>query len=334
MTSKLPIIIAEVGVNHNGKKELLKKFINKVSEANVDFIKFQSFISSNLVVKNSPKAKYQKKIKLSQYEMLKKYELKKSDYDLIFKECKKRKLKPLFSVFDIESLNYLKKYKIKNLKIPSGEITNQPLLEAIGKMKINIFMSTGMSNIDEIKRALNTLKISGTPLNNISVLHCHSDYPSQIKDLNLKNILTLKKILKCKIGYSDHSIGDLGSIVATSLGAYVLEKHITLNKNLSGPDHSSSLDIKDLREFVQKVHNVKIALGNLEIQRSKIEEQNKKIVRKSLVAKKKIKKGDFFSHVNLTCKRPGSGLSPFLLKKLIGSKSKFNFQVDQLIKIK
>tara|TARA_B100000035_G_C21019108_1_gene563273 strand:- start:904 stop:1908 length:1005 start_codon:yes stop_codon:yes gene_type:complete len=334
MKSKLPIIIAEVGVNHNGKKELLKKFINKVSIANVDFIKFQSFTSNNLVIKNSPKAKYQKKIRLTQYEMLKKYELKKSDYDLIFKECKKKKLKPLFSVFDIESLYYLKKYKIKYLKIPSGEITNQPLLEAIGKMKINIFMSTGMSNIDEIKRALNTLKKSGTPSRKITVLHCHSDYPSKIKDLKLLNILTLKKILKCKIGYSDHSTGDLAAIIASSLGAYVIEKHVTLNKNLMGPDHSSSLDIKYLRDFVQRIRKVRIALGNFKIQRSKIEEQNKKIVRKSLVAKKKIKKGDYFSYDNLTCKRPGSGLSPFLFKKLIGLKSKFNFQADQLIRLK
>tara|TARA_Y100000389_G_C17433848_1_gene504314 strand:- start:97 stop:1101 length:1005 start_codon:yes stop_codon:yes gene_type:complete len=334
MKSINPIIIAEVGVNHNGNLNLLNKLIDSVSKTGVDFIKFQAFIADRLVIKNSPKANYQKKIKLSQYDMLKKYELKSKNYDLIFKRCKKKKIKPLFSVFDIESLSLLKKYKIKNIKIPSGEITNEPLLHEIGKMKIKVFLSTGMSSLDEIKRALSTLQSRGTPKKNISILHCHSEYPSIFKDLNLKSMLTLKRIFGCKIGFSDHSIGKLASIVASSLGAEVIEKHVTLKNNLYGPDHSSSLPVKDLKNFVENVRNARIIIGKKKFLRSKVENQNKKIVRKSLVAKKKIKKGETFLQSNLTCKRPGTGLSPYLLKKIIGTKSKFNFGIDQLIKLK
>lgn len=333
MNNKHTKIIAEVGVNHNGNINLLKKLIDKISNSGVDYIKFQAFITDKMVIKKSPKAQYQKKINSSQYEMLKKYELKPKHYDLIFKRCKKKKIKPLFSVFDIESLQFLKKYKIKTIKIGSGEITNEPLLEEIGKMKIKVFLSTGMSKINEIKKAVKTLKANGTSNQNIYILHCHSDYPSALKDLNLNNMLTLEKIFKCKIGFSDHSIGSLASIVASSLGATVIEKHITLNHNFYGPDHSSSLNISDLKNFVKNIKNVNTVLGNKKIKRSMIEEKNKMIVRKSLVANKKIKKGEIFTKLNLTCKRPGIGLSPYLLKKLIGKKSKFDFKENQLIKI-
>lgn len=328
-----PLIIAEVGVNHNGDHKLLKKLIDKISKTGVDYIKFQAFITENLVTKKSPKADYQKKIKLSQYDMLKKYELKLRHYDLIFNRCKKKKIKPLFSIFDLESLKILKKLKVKVIKIGSGEITNEPLLREIGKMKLKVFLSTGMSTVSEIKKAILTLKSSGTRSQNIYILHCHSNYPSSFKDLNLNNMLTLKKKLNCKIGFSDHSIGNLASIVASSLGAEVIEKHVTLNNNLNGPDHLSSLNVKDLKNFVDRIRNVNLILGDKKIRRSKIEEKNKKIVRKSIVAKKKIKKGEIFSHLNLTCKRPGTGLSPFFLKKIIGKKSKYNFLEDQIIKI-
>ena len=334
MKYKYPIIIAEIGVNHNGNKKTLNQLIEKVSSTGVDYIKFQSFITENIVIKKSPKANYQKKIKLSQFDMLKKYELKKKDYDFIYKKCKNKKLKPLFSVFDLESLSFLKKYKIKNIKIPSGEITNEPLLSEIGKLKINVFLSTGMSNTDEIKKALNTLTKNGPKKKNIFILHCHSDYPSKIKDLNIKNMLTLKKKFNCNIGFSDHSIGELASIVASSLGAKVIEKHVTLDNNSYGPDHSSSLEIKKLKSFVQNIHNAQIILGKSVIKRSKIENLNKKIVRKSLVAKKVIKKGEIFSKSNIAFKRPGTGLSPYLFKKIIGYKSKFNFKVDEFIRLK
>lgn len=334
MKSIDPIIIAEAGVNHNGNSNLIIKLINSVSKTGVDFIKFQAFIADRLVIKKSPKANYQKKIKLSQYEMLKKYELKLKHYELIHKKCKKKKIRPLFSVFDIESLNILKKYRLKNIKIPSGEITNEPLLREIGKMKIRVFLSTGMSSIDEIKRALSTLQSGGTSKKNIFILHCHSEYPSNFEDLNLRSMLILKKIFGCKIGFSDHSIGKLASVVASSLGADVIEKHVTLNNNLHGPDHSSSLPVKDLKDFVENVKNAKVILGKEKFQRTYIEDQNKKIVRKSLVAKKVIKKGELFLESNLACKRPGTGLSPYLLKRIIGKKSRFNFNIDQLIKLK
>lgn len=329
-----PIIIAEVGVNHNGSIKLLSSLIKKISKTDVDFIKFQAFIASKTVIKKSPKAKYQKKIKLSQYEMLKKYQLSSKHFDLIHKKCKNNSLNPLFSVFDIESLFFLKKYKIKNIKIPSGEITNIPLLKQIGKMKIKVFLSTGMSSINEIQKALTTLIKYGTSRRNIFIFHCHSDYPSRISDLNLLNILSFKKKFKCKIGFSDHSVGELASIVAVSLGAEVIEKHVTLSNKLNGPDHSSSLEVKSLNKFVKNIRNVKKSLGNIKLKRSIAENQNKKIVRKSIVAKKEIKKGEFFSENNLTCKRPGVGVSPYFYEKIIGKKSKFNFRADQLIRLK
>jgi len=334
MKNSNPMIIAEVGVNHNGSKKLLRQIIKKVSDTGVNYIKFQAFITENIVIKKSPKANYQKKIKSSQFNMLKKYELNLSDYDLIHKTCKKKGLKPLFSVFDIDSLNFLKKYKINTIKIPSGEITNKPLLREIGKLKLNIILSTGMSTIKEIKNAIDTLIKNGSSRKRISILHCHSNYPSKFIDLNLNNILTLKKKFKCKVGFSDHSLGGIASIVATSLGAQVIEKHITLDNNLYGPDHSSSLEIKKLKNFVKNIRNTKIILGKNKIKRTNIENLNKKIVRKSLVAKKNIKKGEVFSKINITSKRPGTGLSPFLYDKVIGLKSKFNFKTDQLIRIK
>ncbi len=333
MKNKYPKVIAEVGVNHNGNINLLNKLIDRISKSGVDYIKFQAFKTDKLVIKKSPKAEYQKKINLSQYAMLKKYELKSKHYDLIFKRCKNKKIKPLFSVFDIESLHLLKKYNIKIVKIGSGEITNEPLLEEIGKMRLKVFLSTGMSKINEIKKAIKTLNVSGTSNQNIHILHCHSDYPSSFKDLNLNNILTLKKIFKCKIGFSDHSIGSLASIVASSLGASVIEKHVTLSQNLYGPDHSSSLNVYELKNFVESIKSVNEILGEKKIKRSSIEEKNKMIVRKSLVANKEIKKGEIFTRFNLTCKRPGTGLSPYFLKKLIGKKSKFHFKENQLIKI-
>ncbi|MBD1134919.1 N-acetylneuraminate synthase family protein [Pelagibacterales bacterium SAG-MED47] len=334
MKNSNPIIIAEVGVNHNGSKKLLRQIIKKVSNTGVNYIKFQAFITENIVIKNSPKANYQRKIKSSQFNMLKKYELNFSDYDLIHKTCKKKRLKPLFSVFDIDSLNFLKKYKIDTIKIPSGEITNKPLLSEIGKLKLKIILSTGMSTIKEIKNAIDTLIKNGSSRKKISILHCHSNYPSKFVDLNLNNILTFKKKFKCKVGFSDHSLGGLASIVAASLGAQVIEKHITLDNKLYGPDHSSSLEIKKLKGFVKNIRNTKIILGKNKIKRTNIENLNKKIVRKSLVAKKNIKKGEVFSKINITSKRPGTGLSPFLYDKVLGLKSKFNFKTDQLIRIK
>jgi N,N'-diacetyllegionaminate synthase len=335
MKMKSPIVIAEVGVNHNGNFKLLSKIIEETSKTDVDFIKFQAFIADQTTIKNSPKAKYQNKVKMSQYDMLKKYELKSKHFDIIYKKCSENNLKPLFSVFDIESLNNLKKYKIKNIKIPSGEITNLPLIKKVGKMKINVFLSTGMSTIKEIKKALLTLTNNGTPRKKIYLFHCHSDYPSKIDDLNLLNILTFKKTFNCKIGFSDHTIGELASIVAVSIGAEVIEKHITLSNKYYGPDHSSSLEVKKLNNFVQNLRNIKKTLGtNSKLKRSIAEIQNKKIVRKSIVAKKEIKKGEFFSEKNITCKRPGIGISPIFYESFLGKKSKYKFKKDQFIKFK
>ena len=327
------ILIAEIGVNHNGNIKILNNLIKKISEARVDFVKFQAFKAENIVTNNAPKANYQKKIKLSQFEMLKKYELNSQLLERIHKTCKHNKIKPLFSIFDLESLANLKKYGHDYYKIPSGEITNLPLLKEVGKLNKKIFLSTGMSSLKEIKNAVKILIKSGTKNKNLFILHCHSDYPSRFEDLNLKRIKKLKSIFNNSIGYSDHSIGSEASIAAVALGAKVIEKHVTLKTNMKGPDHSSSLPIADLTNFIQKIRNIEKSIGTSDFKRSKIENKNKLIVRKSLVAKLDIKKGEKFTYANLTCKRPGSGISPIFWNRAINKKAKINFKKDDLIEL-
>lgn len=326
-------IIVEIGVNFNGSFKILKKMIKLISKTKVDFVKFQLFKTNYMCTRKAPLAMYQKKQKQNQYNMLKKYEI--SD-DLLFKiitYCKRHKIKPLFSVFDIPSFHNLLKYKPVYLKIPSGEITNFPLLEAISKKKIKIIISTGMSTNQEIKEALKILLKGKIKKTDICILHCHSDYPSRLRDLNLSRIPMLKEKFKCKVGFSDHSIGFLASIVGVSLGAEVIEKHVTLDRKMIGPDHKASLEIKHLKEFVSQIKSVQIIKGKNTNKRSKIEEKNKKVVRKSIVALKSIKKGEKFNIENISCKRPGTGISAKYFKNLLNKKASKNFRVNQMITI-
>jgi N,N'-diacetyllegionaminate synthase len=265
--------------------------------------------------------------------MLKRYELNKRLLDQIHKSCKKNRIKPLFSVFDLESLSKLKKYRYSYLKIPSGEITNYPLLKEIGKLKKKIFLSTGMATLKEIKYALETLIKFGTKNKDIFILHCHSDYPSRFRDLNLIRIKKLNTYFPNTIGYSDHSIGSEATIAAVALGAKVIEKHVTLKTSMIGPDHSSSLPISHLNNLISSIRNIEKALGTNDFKRSKSENKNKFIVRKSLVANTDIKKGDKFSMMNLTCKRPGNGISPVFWNKVLNKRAKINFNKDDLIKL-
>ena len=327
------IFIAEIGVNHNGSIKILSNLIKKISKARVDFVKFQAFKAESTVTRNAPKANYQKKIKLSQFEMLKKYELNSKLLDQIHKTCKKNKIKPLFSIFDLESLANLKKYRHEYFKIPSGEITNYPLLKEVGKLNKKIFLSTGMSSLQEIKNAVKILINNGTKNKNLFILHCHSDYPSRFEDLNLIRIKKLQSFFDNNIGYSDHSIGSEASIAAVALGAKVIEKHVTLNTSMKGPDHSSSLPIVDLINLIKGIRNIEKSIGTSDFKRSKIENKNKLMVRKSLVAKSDIKKGEKFTTTNLTCKRPGSGISPIFWNKVLNKKAKINFNKDDLIKL-
>jgi N,N'-diacetyllegionaminate synthase len=327
-------IIAEAGINHNGSISQAIKLIKKASEANADFIKFQIFKSENVATLKAKKSSYQKinsKDNETQLKMIKKFELKFDDFKKLKKECKKNKINFLCSPFDIESAKFLKKLDEKIIKIPSGEITNFPLLVEIGKMKKKIILSTGMSNISEIKKALKILIENGTKRDDISILHCITAYPTPLKEVNLGAINNLKKKFNINVGFSDHTKGIEIPIAAVAIGAQIIEKHITLDKNLKGPDHKSSLNPEEFKRMVSYIRNTELTIKNYSKKTQFSEQENKKIVRKSIVAKKFIKKGEFFSKDNLTVKRPGYGKSPMKWLKIIGKKAKKNYEQDEFI---
>ena len=337
INDKRTFIIAEAGVNHNGSIKKALKLIDVAKLSGANAIKFQTFKAENLTTDYAPKAEYQKYKSLkneTQFQMLKKLELTDAMHKACFKECKKKKIIFISSAFDIESLCYLKKFKLSYFKVPSGEITNIPYLEVLGKFRKKIILSTGMSNISEIKKALKTLTINGTKKNNITLMQCTSAYPAPYDEINLNTIVTLRDIFKLNIGFSDHSLGVQASLAAVALGAKVIEKHITLSKKLKGPDHRASLDPKEFKFMVQGIRIVEKSLGSKIKKVTKSEKKNIYIVRKSIVASTKIKKNEKFSNFNITCKRPGTGISPLFLKKLIGKKSIKNFNKNELIRIK
>lgn len=327
-------IIAEAGVNHNGQLSKAKKMIEIAAKSGADYIKFQIFSANNLATKKSIKAKYVKKnmkSKISNFQMLKKLEFSFTKFQILKKLCKKNNINFLLSPFSIEDVKLIKRMNLSTIKIPSGEINNIPFLRFIGSLKKKIIMSTGMSNIFEIKRAIDTLTKSGTNKKKITLLQCNTEYPTPYRDVNLLGIKFLKNKFNVKVGYSDHTIGYEASIAAVALGAEVIEKHFTLNKNLPGPDHKSSLNYEELKKMIFFIRNVEKALGKYEKKITKSEKKNLKIVRKSIVTIKKIKKGDKFTISNLSVKRPGTGISPVFWDKLIGKKAKKNYQSDKLI---
>lgn len=330
-------IIAEVGVNHNGSLKKALKLIDIAVSAGVNAIKFQTFKAENIATDYAPKAEYQKSKaikKETQFQMLKKLEFTDVMHKACFNKCKKKKIIFISSAFDIESLNYLKKFKLSHFKVPSGEITNIPYLEVLGKFRKKVILSTGMSNIYEIKKAIKTLTTNGTKKKDITLMQCTSAYPAPYDEINLNTIATLRNKFKLDIGFSDHSLGFQASIAAVALGAKVVEKHLTLSKNLKGPDHGASLDPKEFKLMVQSIKIVEKTLGNKIKKITKSEKKNINIVRKSIVASTKIKKNEKFSKLNVTCKRPGTGISPLFFKKIIGKKSMRNFDKDDLIIIK
>lgn len=329
-------IIAEIGVNHNGSIKKALALILQAKKAGADVAKFQLFQASSLVTKNAPKAKYQKTYKndnQKQFDLIKKLELSYKDFFKIKNFCKTKKIEFMVSVFDEYSLNFLKKLKLKIIKIPSGEITNYPLLQKIGKLKKEIILSTGMSNYIEISEAIKILVTNGTKKNKITVLQCNTSYPTPLADVNLSIMNEIKKKFKVKIGFSDHTNGIEIPIAAVALGAKVIEKHFTLNKNDAGPDHRASLEPQKFEEMVHLIKNVELALGNKIKKITKSEISNLLVCRKSIVAKRKIQKGEKFSENNLTTKRPAKGMSPMKWKNIIGKKSKKIFKKDDYIKI-
>jgi len=327
-------IIAEAGVNHNGSIDIAKKLIDAAVASGADAVKFQTFKAENLATKYAKKANYQKNLtnqKESQFDMLKKLELSKEMHTELINYSKIKAIKFLSSPFDFESIELLKDLGLKIFKIPSGEITNLPYLRHIGKLNKKIILSTGMSNIDEVKTALDILINSGTKKTNIIVLHANTEYPTPMEDVNLKAMLTIGKELEVNFGYSDHTLGIEVDIAAVAMGAKCIEKHFTLSCNMKGPDHKASLEPDQLKEMVKAIRNIERALGSNIKKPSKSELPNIQIARKSIVAKTKIKKGDILRENNITVKRPGGGISPMKWDNVVGTKATKDYNEDELI---
>lgn len=330
-------VIAEAGINHKGDFKIAKKFILAAKKCGADAIKFQSYISDQVVTKKLDLANYQKRNNknknIKMLNLIKKYELSQIKQKKLFNFAKKNKIDFLSSAFDLNSLDFLiKVLKLKILKIPSGEITNFPYLKEVAKAKKYVVLSTGMSNFLEIKKTLKVLTSHGLKKNKITLLHCNTAYPTPFKNVNLNVLKKIKNKFKTNIGYSDHTLGIEVSIAAVALGARVIEKHFTLNKNWEGPDQKASLDVKELNTMIKAIRNIDVSKGNSIKCITQSEKQNVFFARKSIVAKKNIIKGERFSEKNLTVKRPGNGISPMKWNSIIKKKSKFNFKKDDQIK--
>lgn len=334
---KRTLIIAEAGVNHNGDIAKAKALIDKGAEAGVDYVKFQTFKAGNLVTKQAKRAAYQDKNTQdndSQYEMLKKLELSQKDHQELIDYCTQKGVKFLSTGFDFESLEFLAGLGITIAKVPSGEITNLPYLRKVATLFPEVILSTGMANITEIKDAVKVLTDNGVSKDKITVLHCNTEYPTPMEDVNLKAMLHIQRELGVPIGYSDHTLGIEVPIAAVALGATVIEKHFTLDKTLPGPDHKASLEPDELKAMVSAIRNIEKAIGGSGIKEvSASEAKNKPIARKSIVASKSIKKGDFFTEENITVKRPGIGISPMQWDEVIGKTAKKDFEEDDLIEL-
>jgi N,N'-diacetyllegionaminate synthase len=333
---KIPhtIIIAEAGVNHNGSIESAKKLIDVAKETGADYVKFQTFKAERLVTQSADKAKYQKNItdkNESQFDMIKKLELDRAAHEELIEYCKSKDIRFLSTAFDHDSIDMLTELDIPLFKIPSGEITNLPYLRHIGRMGKPIIMSTGMSTLEEVCSALNILMEAGAKKDKITILHCNTEYPTPMEDVNLKAMLTIGDELGINIGYSDHTLGIEVPIAAVALGATVIEKHFTLDRNLPGPDHAASLEPDELKAMVTTIRNIEKAMGDGVKKPSPSETKNKPIARKSIVAKKIIKKGEFFSEDNLAVKRPGIGISPMEWDNVMGKPASRDYEMDELI---
>lgn len=327
-------IIAEAGVNHNGDFSLAKKMVDAAKNAGVDYIKFQTFVPEKLVSKFAEKAEYQKETTgadESQLSMLKKLTLKNDNFKELKDYCQEVGIGFISTPFDLESIDFLETFDMDFWKVPSGEVTNLPYLEAIAKTKRKVIMSTGMCDIDEINEAVKVLEENGTP--EILLLHCNTQYPTPFEHVNLKAMNTIAEKTGKMVGYSDHTSGIEVPIAAVALGAVVIEKHFTLDKNMEGPDHKASLDPEELAQMTKSIRNIEIALGDGRKEPSPSEMANKAVARKSIVAAREITKGEIFTEENLTTKRPGNGISPMKWYAVVGKTAKRDFVEDELIEV-
>ena len=329
------LIIAEAGVNHNGSIELAKRLVDEAVNAGVDYIKFQTFKSEKLVSKAAKQAEYQQKNigheGESQYTMLKRLELSPADHEVLIDYCNSKGIMFFSTAFDMDSIDYLHSLNLGLWKIPSGEITNFPYLRKIATFGEPIILSTGMSELNEIEEAIQVLIKYGVTKEDITVLHCTTEYPTPFTDVNLKAMLQIGDKFGVKIGYSDHTKGIEVPIAAVALGATVIEKHFTLDKTMEGPDHKASLEPDELKAMVTSIRNIENALGSGHKHVSDSERKNIEIVRKSIVAACPIKQGEMLTEENLTVKRPGNGISPMRWNEVIGTIALKDFEEEEVI---
>ncbi len=330
------LIIAEAGVNHNGDLDLARKLIDAAAEAGADLVKFQTFSADRQVTRTAAKADYQTRTtdgNESQYEMLRRLELTGEMHKELIAHCAKRNIGFFSTGFDIESVDMLVGLGQGRFKIPSGEITNLPYLRHIGRIGKPVILSTGMAEMGEIQAAINALEKAGTPRAMVTVLHCTTEYPAPMADINLRAMLGIRKTFSVEVGYSDHTRGIEVAIAAVALGASVIEKHFTLDRNMPGPDHEASLEPEEFKAMVAAIRNIETALGDGIKRLTSSEARNKLVARKSLVAKRTIKAGEIFSAENITTKRPGIGVSPMRWDEVMGRTAPRDFLSDELIEL-
>ena len=330
------LVIAEAGVNHNGDIDLARKLVDVAAKAGADRVKFQTFTADKLVTTHAKKAEYQNRTtgsSESQHAMIRRLELTRDMHEVLIEHCKSREIQFFSTGFDRASVDLLVELGQDSFKIPSGEITNLPYLRHVGQYLKPVILSTGMATLSEIEAALDVLVQAGTPRERITVLHCNTEYPTPMTDVNLLAMLTIRDTFGVQVGYSDHTLGVEVAIAAVALGATVIEKHFTLDRKMPGPDHKASLEPGELKSMVASIRNIEKAMGNGIKHPSLSESKNKSVVRKSLVAMHAISKGEVFCEANLAVKRPGTGLTPMRWDEILGRKAPRNFDADELIEL-
>jgi len=328
-------VIAEAGVNHNGDIELAKRLIEAAAEIGADAVKFQTFVAERLVSKSGLLAPYQKRTQSkydSQLELLKSLELTQDEHFELFQYSKKFKIDYLSTAFDLESLVFVDGLGVRLHKVPSGEITNYPLLQLMSKLKKPVIISTGMATLAEIEAAVSVLLDNGLSKADLTILHCTTAYPAPFESINLKAMIGLSEKFKMKVGYSDHTVGNEVAFASVALGASVIEKHLTLDKRMEGPDHGASTEPAEFLNLIRGIRNLEIALGSSEKVESEWESPNKNIVRKSIVAAREIELNELFTIENLTTKRPGDGMSPMKWTEMLGKRSRCSYKIDDQIR--
>ncbi len=335
MKNHRTLIIAEAGVNHNGNIDMAKRLIEVAAEADADLVKFQTFSADRLVTSSAKKADYQNQttdVGETQHAMLKKLELTCEMHEALVDHCRQHGITFFSTGFDTQSIDFLVGLGIDRIKIPSGEITNLPYLRHIGGLGIPVILSTGMAIMGEIEAALNLLEAAGTPRKRITVLHCNTEYPTPMRDVNLRAMANIGRAFGVAVGYSDHTPGIEVPIAAVALGATIIEKHFTINRNLPGPDHRASLEPSELKAMVRAIRNIEQALGDGIKRPSPSEFKNREVGRKSLVAARAIEINETFTPENITSKRPGTGISPMRWDEVIGRKAARKYAIDSMIK--